>query len=119
MVNQVLCHISNTPAELISFCKNNGILVESYAPIAHGKILKNKEVIALANKYDVSVSQLCIRYDLQLGTVVLPKTANPVHMKENAAVDFKISDADMQVLKNIAPIKGYGLLKVMPVFSGK
>jgi len=119
MVNQVLCHISNTPAELISFCKNNGILVESYAPIAHGKMLKNKEVIALANKYDVSVSQLCIRYDLQLGTVVLPKTANPVHMKENAAVDFKISDADMQVLKNIAPIKGYGLLKVMPVFSGK
>lgn len=119
MVNQVLCHISNTPAELISFCKNNGILVESYAPIAHGKMLKNKEVIALANKYDVSVSQLCIRYDLQLGTVVLPKTANPVHMKENAAVDFKISDADMQMLKNIAPIKGYGLLKVMPVFSGK
>jgi len=40
-------------------------------------------------------------------------------MKENAAVDFKISDADMQILKNIAPIKGYGLLKVMPVFSGK
>lgn len=119
MVNQVLCHISNTPAELISFCENNGILVESYAPIAHGKMLKNKEVIALANKYDVSVSQLCIRYDLQLGTVVLPKTANPVHMKENAAVDFKISDADMQILKNIAPIKGYGLLKVMPVFSGK
>lgn len=119
MVNQVLCHISNTPAELISFCENNGILVESYAPIAHGKMLKNKEVISLANKYDVSVSQLCIRYDLQLGTVVLPKTANPVHMKENAAVDFKISDTDMQILKNIAPIKGYGLLKVMPVFSGK
>lgn len=119
MVNQVLCHISNTPAELISFCENNGILVESYAPIAHGKMLKNKEIIALANKYDVSVSQLCIRYDLQLGTVVLPKTANPVHMKENAAVDFKISDTDMQILKNIAPIKSYGLLKVMPVFSGK
>lgn len=119
MVNQVLCHISNTPAELISFCENNGIFVESYAPITHGKMLKNKEIIALANKYDVSVSQLCIRYDLQLGTVVLPKTANPVHMKENAAVDFKISDTDMQILKNITPIKSYGLLKVMPVFSGK
>lgn len=119
MVNQVLCHISNTPTELISFCENNGILVESYAPIAHGKMLKNKEIIAIANKYDVSVSQLCIRYDLQLGTVVLPKTANPVHMKENATVDFIISDTDMQILKNIIPIKSYGLLKVMPVFSGK
>lgn len=40
-------------------------------------------------------------------------------MNENAAVDFEISDADMDILKNIAPIKGYGLLKVMPVFSGK
>lgn len=119
MVNQVLCHISNTPTQLISFCKSHDILVESYAPIAHGKMLKNKEVISLADKYGVSVSQLCIRYDLQLGTVALPKTANLVHMKENAAVDFEISEADMTALKKITPIKGYGLLKVMPVFSGK
>ena len=119
MVNQVLCHISNTPKELISFCESHDILVESYAPIAHGKMLRNKEVIAIANKYNVSVSQLCIRYDLQLGTAALPKAVNPEHMKENATVDFEISDTDMDILKNISPIKGYGLLKVMPVFSGK
>lgn len=119
MVNQVLCHISNTPKELIAFCEKEGILVEAYAPIAHGKVLKNKEIAAMANKYGVTVAQLCIRYDLQLGTVALPKTANPAHMKENAAVDFTISDEDMAVLKNIAPIKGYGLMKIMPVFSGK
>ena len=119
MVNQVLCHISNTPKELIAFCEKEGILVEAYAPIAHGKVLKNKEIAAMANKYGVTVAQLCIRYDLQLGTVALPKTANPAHMKENAAVDFAISDDDMAELKNIAPIKGYGLMKIMPVFSGK
>lgn len=119
MVNQVLCHISNTPKELIAFCEKEGILVEAYAPIAHGKVLKNKEIAAMANKYGVTVAQLCIRYDLQLGTVALPKTANPAHMKENAAVDFTISDEDMAALKNIAPIKGYGLMKIMPVFSGK
>ncbi len=119
MVNQVLCHISNTPKELIAFCEKEGILVEAYAPIAHGKVLKNKEIAAMANKYGVTVAQLCIRYDLQLGTVALPKTANPAHMKENAAVDFTISDDDMAELKNIAPIKGYGLMKIMPVFSGK
>ena len=119
MVNQVLCHISNTPKELIAFCEKEGILVEAYAPIAHGKVLKNKEIAAMANKYGVTVAQLCIRYDLQLGTVALPKTANPAHIKENAAVDFTISDEDMAALKNIAPIKGYGLMKIMPVFSGK
>ena len=119
MVNQVLCHISNTPADLIAFCEKNGIFVEAYAPIAHGKVLKNKEISAMADKYGVTVAQLCIRYDIQLGTVALPKTDNPAHMKENAAVDFTISDADMETLKNVAPIKGYGMMKIMPVFSGK
>ena len=119
MVNQVLCHISNTPKELLSYCEKESILVESYSPIAHGKVLKNKEIAALAKKYNVTVAQLCIRYDLQLGTVALPKTGNPAHMKENAEVNFTISDADMEALNNIAPIKGYGLMKIMPVFSGK
>lgn len=119
MVNQVLCHISNTPADLIAFCEKNAILVEAYAPIAHGRVLKNKEIAAMAKKYGVTVAQLCIRYDLQLGTVALPKTANPEHMKENAGVDFVISETDMKTLKTIAPIKGYGLMKIMPVFSGK
>lgn len=119
MVNQLLCHISNTPLALMEFCEANDILVESYAPIAHGKVLKNKEISSMAKKYGVTIPQLCIRFDLQLGTVALPKTANPEHMKENAAVDFIISDDDMNILKNIAPIKSYGLMKIMPVFSGK
>jgi diketogulonate reductase-like aldo/keto reductase len=104
---------------LLSYCEKEGVLVEAYAPIAHGKVLKNKEIAALAKKYGVTVAQLCIRYDLQLGTVALPKTGNPAHMKENAEVNFTISDADMEALKNIAPIKGYGMMKIMPVFSGK
>jgi diketogulonate reductase-like aldo/keto reductase len=119
MVNQILCHISNTPKDLMAFCEKKGILVEAYAPIAHGKILKNKEIAVMAEKYGVGIAQLCIRYDLQLGAVALPKTANQQHMKENAAVDFAISETDMETLKNIAPIKSYGLMKVMPVFSGK
>ncbi len=99
MVNQVLCHISNTPSELLAYCEQNGILVESYSPIAHGQVLKNKELAAMAKKYGVTVAQLCIRYDIQLGTVALPKTANPVHMKENAEVNFIITNTDMDALK--------------------
>ena len=101
------------------YCEKEGILVESYSPIAHGQVLKSKELAATAKKYGVTVAQLCIRYDIQLDTVALPKTANPAHMKENAAVDFTIGDADMEALKNIVQIKSYGLMKIMPVFSGK
>lgn len=119
MVNQILTHISNTPLELIEFCQKNGILVEAYAPIAHGQVLKNKKIAAIAAKYNVTIPQLCIRYVLQLGCVALPKTANPAHMKDNADVDFVISDTDMDVLKKFETIKNYGLMRIMPVFSGK
>nr|WP_288143231.1 hypothetical protein [Priestia megaterium] len=55
MVNQILAHVSNTPFELIEYTQSKGILVEAYSPIAHGEMLKNQEITALAEKYGVSV----------------------------------------------------------------
>jgi diketogulonate reductase-like aldo/keto reductase len=63
-VNQLLVHAGNTPSDLLSYCEGKGILVEAYSPIGHGAILKNPEVKALAEKYSVTVPQLCIRYTL-------------------------------------------------------
>ena len=108
MVNQVLCHIGNTPLELIEFCQSKEIKVEAYSPIGHGAILNRKDVKAIATKYDVSVAQLSLKYALQLGIVVIPKTSNPDHMKNNAELDFEISDADMETLKAIEKIDDYG-----------
>lgn len=119
MVNQVLCHISNTPAALIQYCQGKGIVMEAYSPVAHGEAFKNEKIKAMAEKYGVSVPQLCIRYDLQLGMIVLPKTANPEHMKANAGVDFIISDDDMDALMNMEKIKNYGEHSCFPVFGGK
>ncbi|MEN2767602.1 aldo/keto reductase [Ornithinibacillus xuwenensis] len=119
MVNQILAHISNTPLELIQYSQKLGILVEAYSPIAHGELLKNQQVVDIAEKYGVSVPQLSIRYDIQLGLLPLPKTANPEHMKNNAEVDFIISEADMEFLRNLERIKDYGEASVMPVFGGK
>ncbi len=119
MVNQVLCHISNTPIDLIEYCQSKGIIMEAYSPVAHGEALKNEKIAEIANKYGVSVPQLCIRYDLQLGMITLPKTANPEHMKSNADVKFEISAEDMEILKNIEHIKDYGAHGFFPVFGGK
>lgn len=119
MVNQVLCHIGNTPLELIEFCQSKEIKVEAYSPIGHGAILNRKDVKAIATKYDVSVAQLSLKYALQLGIVVIPKTSNPDHMKNNAELDFEISDADMETLKAIEKIDDYGEHSFFPVFGGK
>lgn len=119
MVNQVLCHISNTPLELIDYCQNKGIVMEAYSPVAHGEAMKNEKIAEIAKKYGVTIPQLCIRYCLQLGMITLPKTANPEHMKSNADVEFEITAADMDVLKNIEHIKDYGEHGFFPVFGGK
>lgn len=119
MVNQLLVHIGNTPAELMEYCHTNNILVEAYSPVAHGEILKSEEVKEMAEKYQVTIPQLCLRYDLQLGALPLPKTANPEHMQDNANVDFIISEQDMEALKNMKPLKDYGEFSAFPVFSGK
>jgi diketogulonate reductase-like aldo/keto reductase len=116
--NQVLVHAGNTPSELIAYCQSKGILVQAYSPIAHGEILKNPDVKAMADRYLVTVPQLCIRYTLQLSTVSLPKTADPDRMRSNAQVDFEISDEDMDALRNLDQ-KDYGEHSAFPVYSGK
>lgn len=119
MVNQILLHITNTDKALLEYCRAQGILVEAYSPIAHGEALKNPAITRMAEKYGVTPAQLCIRYVLQLGTVALPKTANPAHMRDNGAVDFQISPEDMQTLEAMEKIESYGEFDVFPVFSGK
>lgn len=119
MVNQVLCHISNSPLELIDYCQKKGMVMEAYSPVAHGEALKNKAIADMAEKYGVTIPQLCIRFDIQLGMIVLPKTGNPEHMKVNGDVDFIISDKDMEILKHVERIKDYGKHSIFPVFGGK
>ena len=119
MVNQILLHISNTPLDLINYCNEQGIVVEAYSPIGHGEILNQPSIKEMADKYHVSVAQLCIRYTLQVGAISLPKTANPEHLKTNSDVDFVINDKDMETLKHFKQIENYGKSSGFPVYGGK
>ena len=116
MVNQVLAHVTNVPGELIRYSQEKGMLVEAYSPMGHGELFKNEQLARMAEQYGVSLPQLCIRYTLQLGLLPLPKTANPQHMKNNAALDFVISEADMNALNSMEPIKDYGDATVFPIY---
>jgi diketogulonate reductase-like aldo/keto reductase len=118
MVNQILAHIGSTPTDLIEYSREKGMLVEAYSPMAHGELMRNSQISEIAERYGVSVPRLSIRYVLQLGLLALPKTANPAHMRDNADVDFSISDDDMEVLKAVEHID-YGDSAAMPVFGGE
>lgn len=98
MANQIRIHIGHTPKEVMDLCKAEEIQVEAYSPIFTGRLLDNKEVAGMAEKYGVSIPQLCVRYVLQLGCVALPKTTKEAHMRQNAEVAFEISAEDMKAL---------------------
>ena len=118
MVNQILCHIGNTPMDVIKFCQEQGIVVESYSPIAHGAALKDKKIKEMAKKYNVSVPQLCIKYTLQLDTVSIPKASKKEHIIDNTKLDFEISEEDMIELMKLNEID-YGVDAFWPVFRKK
>ena len=101
MVNQIKFHIGWTQDEVTAYCKELGIVVEGYSPIATGALMHNQEVASVAQKYDKSIAQLCIRYDLQKGALPLPKSTHEEYIIQNADVDFEITDEDMRLLDSI------------------
>lgn len=116
-VNQILCHVGHVPQDLVDYCQAADILVEAYSPIAHGEANRLQGVQALADKYGVSVAQLCLRFLLQLGMAPLPKATSEKHIRANAELDFEISAEDMAALLATAPLSDYGEQNFFPVFN--
>jgi len=93
MVNQIKFHIGHTQDATVSYCHENGILIEAYSPLGRGAVLNHESLKEIARRYNVSVPRLAVRYILQKGLLPLPRSAKRKHIETNAAVDFKI-DAD-------------------------
>lgn len=102
MANQIRFHVGHTQDELVAYCHSRGILIEAYSPIGTGRLLHVPEIEAMAMKYDRSVAQICIRYDLQKHCLPLPKSVHERYIKENTEVDFEISAEDMALLDDVA-----------------
>jgi len=88
---------------LLDFCNHHGIAIEAYSPLTKGRRLQDDRLRAIAQKYQRSPTQILIRWALQKGAVVLPKSQNKDHIRENARVfDFAISAPDMDHLDRFA-----------------
>ncbi|MBP1743234.1 MAG: Methylglyoxal reductase (NADPH-dependent) [Firmicutes bacterium] len=96
MVNQVEFHPLLVQNALREFCKNSRIQLEAWSPLMRGRLFDIPLLIELAKKYKKTVSQIVLRWDLQMGVVTIPKSTNPSRIKENADIfDFEISGEDM------------------------
>ncbi|MFP5106658.1 aldo/keto reductase [Neobacillus sp. C211] len=102
MVNQVEFHPHLTQKELLAYCKNEGIQLEAWSPLKQGQLLSEPVLEDLAHKYNKSVAQVILRWDLQHGVVTIPKSIKEHRIIENADIfDFELSTEDMDKIDGL------------------
>lgn len=101
-VNQVELHVFLQQPELLEYCSKEGIVVEAYSPLAHAHDMSDPVVNEIANKHGKSYAQVMLRWCVQKGLVVLPKSVTPERIAENIDIfDFELDDSDMQKLAGL------------------
>ena len=103
-VNQIETHPFNQQIETAGFLKANGIQIESWGPFAEGRnnLFQNEVLVSLAGKHKRSVAQIVLRWLIQRGVVVIPKSVRKERMRENFNVfDFNLSSQDMDLIVSL------------------
>jgi diketogulonate reductase-like aldo/keto reductase len=101
--NQVLLHPYDFDQDLITFCKKNDVIVTAYSPLGRGNILTTSVIHDLAVTYKRTPAQICLRWGIQKGVVVIPKTSSETRLQENMDIfDWELSQADMTKLDSLA-----------------
>lgn len=99
MVNQLEINPKYHQTAAAAFCRENGILVESWGPLARGGALEEPILRRIADKHRKSVAQICIRWELQRGIVPLPKSVHADRIRANLDVfDFSLDGEDMALI---------------------
>ncbi len=102
-VNQVEFSPYDYEKDLLDFCRSNGIQLEAYSPLTRGRRLSDAELLELARKYRKTSAQILLRWALQRGVVVIPKSSHKPRIEENSQVfDFNISQKDMAFLDSFS-----------------
>ena len=102
-VNQIELHPEFPQEDLREFHQQHGIITESWGPLGQGKgLLENRQIVEVAQRKDRTPAQVVLRWHVQLGCVVIPKSVHPDRIRENINVfDFELDDADMAEISKV------------------
>lgn len=100
--NQVEYHPSLNQQELLNFAVKNNITLTAYSPLAQGQDFQLKPVQEIAGKYQKTEAQVILRWLIQKGVVVIPRSANTKHIENNfAVIDWSLAEEDMSKLDSV------------------
>ncbi|NDV14552.1 aldo/keto reductase [Muricauda sp. TY007] len=109
MVNQMEFHPYLVQQDLIDFCNSKGIQYEAWSPLMQGNIFDLDIMKDLASKYNKTIAQIVLRWDLQKGVVTIPKSSKKERIIANADLfDFKLSEEDVKLLDGLEKGKRFG-----------
>lgn len=109
MVNQMEFHPFLVQQELLDFCRRKKIQYEAWSPLMQGNIFDLPALKELATKYERTIAQVVLRWDLQKGVVTIPKSSRKERIISNSRIfDFKLSEADMKLLDALDKGLRYG-----------
>lgn len=109
-VNQVECHPFFQQRELRALLAGDDVKIEAYQPLGHGdaSLLSHPAITALAEKYGKNAGQVILRFEVQDGLLVLPKSTNPARIAGNLDLfDFTLTEDDMDTLRALDTGKGH------------
>ena len=99
-VNRVELHPAFQQEEVRAFDRAHGIVTEAWSPLAQGDILADPVITALSRKYDKTPAQIVLRWHIELGNVVIPKSVTPSRIRENIVIfDFSLAADDMAMVR--------------------
>lgn len=107
MVNQIEFHPGWMQADVVEYCHKNDIVVQAWSPLGRTAVLDNEIIVKIAEKYNKSTAQICLRWVLQNNVLPLPKSVTPSRIKENTEVfDFVLDEEDMKAIDALHNIGG-------------
>jgi diketogulonate reductase-like aldo/keto reductase len=100
--NQIEYHPSFNQKELRDFCQKNDITVTAYSPIAQGDDLKIDEIQEIANKYGTTEAKVIIKWLIEKGLIVIPRSEDPEHIRQNfEALQLDMENEDIEIIDNL------------------
>ncbi|MCI5699525.1 MAG: aldo/keto reductase [Lachnospiraceae bacterium] len=101
-VNQIELHPLWNRSDILAYCRLKGIAVQAYSPLARGAYLNNTIISRIAQKYNKTTAQVGLRWSIQKGVAVIPKSVHPDRIISNAQIfDFELSAIDMQLIDEL------------------
>ena len=107
MINQLEINPLFQQIGLSEWCKEHGMIVQSWGSVCHGEANDNGVLCSIASKYRVTLPRLCLKWNIQIGNIPIFSSTSIEHIKSNLDLDFNIDDEDMEAIRELNTNDGH------------